>query len=443
MRSARALGRFLSVLLLGRVRTPLLGNGYALVSSSFISSVIGVAYWIAVARIYAPEVVGSSSAAIAAMMFLAGVAQLNLMSALLRFIPTAGARTATFVMFAYLTCIPVAAVVGCIFIAGITIWTPNLAFLGASPWFILWFALGTSSWCIFTLQDGVLTGLHRARWVLVENVIFAVSKLGLLAIFVVLLPENGVFASWTAAMALSIIPTNLLIFLRLIPEHVRATSGQAEPFAFGKVVRYLLGDYVGSLCLLASTTLLALIVAHVAGTAAAAYFYISWQIAFGLILVSTNMGSSLIVEGARDPGQLGAYSLRMMIRTFGIVGPAVVVVVFAAEPILRVFGGVYASEGATLLRLLALAALPNVLTSLGISVLRVQRHTWMVVAISAPLCALSLSLSWVLLEAFGIVGVGLGWLAGQATIALLVTFIQLLPLWRLRSDPVQHGLASL
>lgn len=439
MPSPRALGRYVPARLLGHLRTPLYRNGYALVASSASSSVIGIAYWIAAARIYAPEAVGSNAAAIAAMMFLAGVAQLGLVNALLRFIPTAGRRTAPFVMSAYLAAAPVAALVSIVFVGGINTWAPNLAFLGASPTLSLWFTLGTSAWCIFALQDSVLTGLRQAHWVLVENVAFALAKVGLLVLFVALLPEYGVLASWTAAMAVSILPTNLLIFLRLIPRHVRATAGQGEPFDAGKVIRYLPGDYLGSLCSLAAMALLPVIVAQVAGPAATAYFYIAWQVAYALSMVSSNMGSSLVVEAARDPARLSIFSYRVMVRTFMVVGPAAGVLVLAAEAFLRVFGESYAAEGTMLLRLLALAALPHVFLSLSIGVLRVQRRTWMVVAVLALLCTLSLTLCFVLLRAYGIVGVGLGWLASETAVALLVVLTQLLPLWGLRRSSSRDG----
>jgi O-antigen/teichoic acid export membrane protein len=87
--------------LITHLRTPLYRNGYALVLSSATTSVLGVAYWIVAARTYTPAAVGLNAAAISAMMFLAGVSQLNLMSALLRFIPGAGRATGQFVVSAF------------------------------------------------------------------------------------------------------------------------------------------------------------------------------------------------------------------------------------------------------------------------------------------------------------------------------------------------------
>src|SRR3979411_1237239 len=88
--------------------TPLYRNGYALMLSSATTSTLGVGYWILAARMYKTADVGLNSASISAMLFLAGVSQLNLMSALLRFLPGAGRATMRFLAYAYLISVSVA-----------------------------------------------------------------------------------------------------------------------------------------------------------------------------------------------------------------------------------------------------------------------------------------------------------------------------------------------
>ena len=45
-----------------RLRSPLHRNGYALVASSAVTSVLGLAYWIVAARAYSTEAVGVCAA---------------------------------------------------------------------------------------------------------------------------------------------------------------------------------------------------------------------------------------------------------------------------------------------------------------------------------------------------------------------------------------------
>jgi aminoglycoside phosphotransferase (APT) family kinase protein/O-antigen/teichoic acid export membrane protein len=415
--------------LIAHLRTPLYRNGYALVLSSATTSVLGVAYWILAARTYTPDTVGLNSAAISAMMFLAGVSQLNLMSALLRFIPGAGRATGRFVGCAYLISVSVAAVSSLIFLGGLGTWAPTLSFLGSRPGVIVWFTLATMAWCIFVLQDSVLTGLRQATWVPVENAAFSLAKIALLVGFATALPHYGVLASWTIAMALTLLPVNGLILRRLIPKHVAATHGDVARLVPAQVARYVAGDYLGSLCWLASTTLLPIMVTQQAGATANAYFFLSWQMAIMLYAVSPNVGSALIVEAATDPTKLGPYSYRVCVQAARIVVPLAAIGMLGAPYVLRLFGPNYAAEGTALLRLLALSALPHIVNSLYISVARVQRRVRAIVIVLASLCALVLILSHILLQRYGITGVGVAWLVSQTIIAVILWATQLRPLW--------------
>ena len=69
-------------------------NAYALVLNTGLNSLLGISYWVIAARKYSASAVGVASALIATMMLISNLSQLNLTGALLRFIPSAGQRTA-------------------------------------------------------------------------------------------------------------------------------------------------------------------------------------------------------------------------------------------------------------------------------------------------------------------------------------------------------------
>jgi len=48
-----------------------------------------------------------------------------------------------------------------VFVAGVREWAPRLGFL-QHPAFLAWFVAATMAWCVFNLQDSVLTGVGRA-----------------------------------------------------------------------------------------------------------------------------------------------------------------------------------------------------------------------------------------------------------------------------------------
>jgi hypothetical protein len=62
----------------------MLRNGYVLIVSATVTQVLGVRYWIVAARTAPAAAVGRNSTAMSVMLFLAGVAELNLMSTLIR-----------------------------------------------------------------------------------------------------------------------------------------------------------------------------------------------------------------------------------------------------------------------------------------------------------------------------------------------------------------------
>lgn len=409
--------------------SPMVRNGYALVLSSASTSLIGMLYWVIAARLYTPRVIGLNSAAVSALMFLAGVAQLNLASALIRFIPVAGRFTRRLVVLVYLISLGVALLASLVFLVGVHLWSPNLSFLSESPGLGLWFVLATMAWCIFVLQDAVLTGLRRATWVPVENTVFSLVKIALLVMFALSIPGLGIFASWTLGLIASLLVTNVYIFLRLISKHEQARPQVDAAVNRRSIARFAAADYLGALLWLVATTFLPVIVTTVAGPAANATYFLAWTIAYSLYLVSPNIGSSLIVEAAGDAEKLASYGHRAFRQIMQLVLPGALLVLVGAPLILSLFGKGYTASGSVLLRLLAISAVPNVYTALFVSIARVQRRMQAVVITLGVLSCLVLGISYFLLQKIGIVGVGYAWLIGQTLVAGYVYFTQLRPMW--------------
>ena len=216
------------------LRSPLYRNGYALVVATGATSVLGFLYWLIAARQYDTGDVGRNSALIAAMTFLANLAHLNLTNGLNRFVPTAGRKTGRLIGLSYIVAGALSVVAALIFVVGVDFWSPELTNLvRENPLAIGAFVAATALWVIFQLQDSVLTGLGRADWVLYENVVYGVVKIGLLVALATALPDEGVFASWTLPLIAIVVPINVLVFRKLVPHHVGgpARRDRADPRA--------------------------------------------------------------------------------------------------------------------------------------------------------------------------------------------------------------------
>jgi len=180
------------------------------------------------------------------------------------------------------------------------------------------------------------------------------------------------------------------------------------------------------------------VVASAAGIRATAYFYLAWQIGYGLHMVSINMGYSLVVEGTTDPRRLAAFSRRMLVLNLRIIVPAAAVVIIAAPYVMGLFGPDYAAQGTNLLRLLAIGAVPYSVVPVYISVVRVQRRVRRAAAALAVMCLLVLGLSEIFLRSFGLVGVGLAWLVAQTAVGGFLFLFELRPLWK-AGEPRQQA----
>src|SRR5205814_1389053 len=133
---------------------------------------------------------------------------------------------------------------------------PQLSFLHASGYLAVWFVASIVTGAIFVLQDSALTGVRAATFVPVENAVFSVVKLGMMVPLMSLAPAAGIYLSWTAGFALSVIPTNAYLFGRAIPRHLRRPATGSQPPRLADIRAYLVPDSLAAFFFMAATSLL-------------------------------------------------------------------------------------------------------------------------------------------------------------------------------------------
>jgi O-antigen/teichoic acid export membrane protein len=393
---------------------PLFRTGYYLILGTGITGLLGVAFWALAAQEYPARVVGLNSAAISAMTLVSGACTLGLSAVLVRYLPVAGRATRTFVIRSYLITAALSLALGGAAALTSATWAPKLGFLADGGW-LIGFTLATAGTTIFTLQDSVLTGLQSAKWIPLENSLYSVAKLALLAAVVGAFPDSGPFFAWSAPLLVAIVLVNLLIFRRLVP--LRRGTGSLNRRQLLGMAR---GNYAGTLFDLAATFYLPIMVANYTSAAETAYFYVPWMLSLALELLALSMMTSLTVEAAIDMPRLRQLSRRVFRQTMILVLPAAAVTAIAAPWLLLAFGGSYADEGAPLLRILAAGQVSNVLVVLGITVARIQHRGRVVVTILAAQAVLVLGLSAALLPELGIEAVGVAWSVTQTAVAAVL-----------------------
>ncbi|GAA0905225.1 hypothetical protein [Pseudonocardia zijingensis] len=397
-------------------RAPQHRDGLALVLSSGLTSVIGLIYWVAAARLFPPGVVGVNNTLISTMTLIAVSAQLNLGNALLRFVPVAGRSARRLVLTCYAVGAGAAAAAGGVFALGAGWWAPELQeAVGAAP-LVLFFVLSTPVWTVFVVQDYVLTAVRRATVVPLENLVFSLLKIGLLAVGALLAFGVAIAVSWMVATALVVLAITAYL-LRVLPAGGPQAASPVGPRA---VARFASADWTGGLFTNAVEFGLPLLVLVTLGAEQAATFGVAWAIAYGLYLVSHGMGQSLVAHVAADPAALDAARRGTVTRSLALIGPAALVVVPGAGPILSIFGPHYAATGTALLALAALAAVPNAVITAALFGARVQQRRAVLVGVPAVVAVLVIPPALVLMPLLGLAGVGVALVAGQSLVAAAI-----------------------
>jgi O-antigen/teichoic acid export membrane protein len=395
----------------------------ALVLSSGVSSAIGMLFWVLAARLFDQATVGVNSAALSAVTLLASASHLNLGNAILRFVPVADRRRAL-VAGCFAVGIGWGSVVGLAFGIGANVWAPDLVAAFGHPALIALYLISVPIWTVFVLQDSALTAIKRAPLVLVENLAFALLKIALLVAAAWLGLTFGIAVGTLAATALIVV-----VVVSYLARALRTQAASAQHTVQHTVrmvtARDLAGfvgaDYAGNVAWQTAVFGLPLIVIALTDPGGAAVYGMAWQITYALYLVASGMGKSMVAHSAAGDSAAIVRARRGMDRkAMTLVLPGAVVVAVGSYLILSVFGRTYADTGTLLLALLALSAIPNVVTNSALWEARVRRNRAVQFGLPAATSAAVITGTLVLIPTMGITGAGWAWLAAQSVAAAAV-----------------------
>jgi O-antigen/teichoic acid export membrane protein len=163
---------------------------------------------------------------------------------------------------------------------------------------------------------------------------------------------------------------------------------------------------------------LPIIVLERLGARQAAYFAMPLMIVALLNVIPSMASQSLFAEAAADEHSLRAHVRRTLVGVYAVMLPAIVVLCVLARPILSVFGSGYADNGTTCLQLLALSGVFASFNYVVDAILVATKHVrgYVFLNITGTMCALGFPLAFM---GGGLTGVGVGWLIGQISYAVL------------------------
>lgn len=405
----------------------------SLAGTMIVTSTLGFPFWWIAARLFRADVMGFAAASISGMQLLGGIAAFGFGTLIVRELPRHPGHERDLIRSGLIAAGSIGVVTGLGFAYGVSAVDSALAPLSATPWEAAVFAAGVSLTAIAIVADGSLVGLLRGDLQFARNVLFAASKLVLLAIVGWLMGGGtwlGIYAAWTVSALVSLI----------LVSRVAVTSG-AVPSASkagGPSMRRLgpnaAGHFALNLALQAPILGMPILVTIVASPAVNASFYLAWMIASAATMIPAALSSTLYAVGSRAPGSLR----RQMQLTLGLSAAAAavgaVVLAITGGILLGFFGRAYV-DAAPALTIIAVAAVPMVVKNHFQVLLRIRGQ----LARASVVCTigglLELGAAALGLIGGGLPGLGAGWL-----VALVVeAAVMAIPVARtaLASDPIQ------
>jgi O-antigen/teichoic acid export membrane protein len=404
-------------------------NALSLMVASVITALVGVFFWAVATRAPASEV-GRSSAIITTATLLSALASQNVGLLISRFLPGAGPRSKKLVLGGYAAASVVALLLGAGFVL---FWHNSLFASDLERWLFPVFTMVLS---LFVLQDWVLIGLRASTWVPLEQMLFALLKLGLLIVFIAAVPVGGIVLSWVVPAGIAVVIVSSVILFRALPRRPPPEAGAAQlPGRRGLTVIFF-GEYATGIMTVAVPMALPLIIVAQLGTESNAYYALPWLLSEAFNMLLWNISSSYMVEASND-GPRAAALLRRTIRLSVLVGGLGVPFMLLGAPWLLTFlGGAYAAEGTTVLRILACAIPFLVITALYSTTARVRQQMGRVVAIQLGASVVTIGLALVLVHEMGINGVALAYLVAEVASAAIV-FVPLVRILREKSPALR------
>lgn len=315
----------------------------AVVTNTAATGVLGAAFWILAANLFEASAVAASVAASSLLIALSSLAQLNLSTALSRFLPGAGGGQFAVVKGFY------AAAVGCatgvaIATAAVGWWRGGSIVDGGDFSLTLVVALSIPLWVVFSLQDGVLVAVRRAHWLPVENGLVAVAKLALLPALFWLPGKGAILTAWVVPAIPAVLIVNRVIFRKLLIPQNRLLEPAIIP-----LVRFAAADLVGMSATVLSLRLVPLAVVEIEGGDVAAYVGVAWTIVAVAALALTEVSRMVLSEISHQPESENEISKKATKVTLMIFVPVSLAGAILAYPTLLLAGDSYASTGAIVL----------------------------------------------------------------------------------------------
>jgi O-antigen/teichoic acid export membrane protein len=397
------------------LRGPLYRNSFFLMANTVVTAGLGFFFWMVVARFYSEAEVGWGAAIISSISLLAILSVPGFGAALIRFLPKAD-KPRDMINSCLTVSGAIAVALAVVFVAGLDIWSPALAFIKSNIIFAAAFVFFVLVQALAGMIDSVFIARRRADFILSKSAIFSLLKIPLPIFLVLFFHAFGIAASWGIAAAVAL-AVALFFFVPRVQPHYRPVPS-LNLSVIGGMWRYSAGSYPVRLFSAAPGLVLPVMVVNLLGAEQNAYFYVAWTIASLLFAIPAAVAYSLFAEGAHFEDKLWTNVTKSLKFIFLILVPAVVLVLLVGKWLLLLFGEGYSVSGLLLLRILSVSSLFAGVTSVYAATLRVEDRLRELTLIFGFITVATLVGSYFIMPQAGTVGIGYVWLAVQGVVGI-------------------------
>ncbi len=402
----------------------LAANSFHVIGTTGLNAALGYAYWLVAAHWFTADAIGVATAAIAAISLASLFASGGLDTWLVQNLPKSDSKDWAAKVGSALAFV---GVVGCITgLITALISRPHgtgSAAMGLGITLGL-VSIGAATWTMANLIDGAFMADRRADAMLIRNAGFGVGKLiMLIAVAAVGMSRSSVNLTivWVAATLLSVVCSLTIQFRRL---H-RSVSFKRHEVAGS--VHHMLGTtgwhFLTNMGGRLPMYVLPLIVINRASSTDNAHFYVAWMLGSLFFVVSNGAAGTLLASGAEPGADLSTLTRTSVIFIAKVLPTLAIGSIVFGRFALGLFGPGYSRAGYQMVLVLVAAAIPDGITSIATSLMRLRNQHRQAAALNLSMAAMSCVLAYILVPHWGITGAGAGWAISQTAGSVAVAIV--------------------
>lgn len=315
----------------------------SMASSSLVTAVLGLFFWVVAARLFPPEELGVMTAVLSVITAASLVVAASAGDPYISLLPAAGDSRELVYRRGQRVWLALALVGG---IGGGLAAILMLPQLHKSVWVGVLIAVGVVGWSAFTLQNSTLVSIGRANWMPATSLAVSLGKILMLPLLAFVSARHSVELAFIIPAALTV-----LVVRPLIGRTVR--DGRGLPMAAHLPERQALNDFnklsaqmvTLAIFWMGATMLTPFMVTKFAGPAQGALFALCLTIVQTLDYIAAAMGVSLSVHASSAPEQGGAMARAVLLRSAIVLAVAAALLVAVVPLGLRLLQKEYGEMG--------------------------------------------------------------------------------------------------